>query len=286
MLGVSGAAAQIEGAVADEGRGLAVPDFFSELGQLVSPNVPGWYSDDFTAIENYYLYQQDIERLAFIGVKYYSFSIAWSRIMPFTFPDIPINSQALKHYNDVINFVLEKGMVPVVTLIHFDTPAVFIGGNYSGLLERTYLGRVNCAYQSEGFVEAMVNYGKTVMAHFADRVPIWITFNEPQWGAADGIAVDNVLKSHAQLYHFYKKELNGTGMVSMKMGAMPGVPLDPTNQTHIAAAQRYTDLWLGSFLNPIALGVDYPNAYKKTIQNYVPLTESDLQSLNGTLGKL
>ncbi|KAH8883707.1 glycoside hydrolase family 1 protein [Thozetella sp. PMI_491] len=282
MLGVSGAAAQIEGAVAQEGRAPAIPDFFEEAGQVFNPR-PDWYSSDFAATENYFLYKQDIERLAAIGIKYYSFSIPWARILPFSLPGTPVNSQALQHYSDLIDFVLQKGMVPVVTLIHFDTPAVYIGGNFTGLLQRTYLGRVNCAYQADGFVEGMVNYGKIVMSHFADRVPIWITFNEPQWGAADGIAVDNVLKSHAQLYHFYKDVIKGAGRVSMKMGAIPGVPQNPLNQSHIDAAQRYTDLWIGSLLDPLVYGKDYPEAYKKTIQNYVELSPSDLEKLNGTI---
>jgi beta-glucosidase/6-phospho-beta-glucosidase/beta-galactosidase len=29
------------------------------------------------------------------------------------------------------------------------------------------------------FEDAFVNYGKIVLSHFADRVPIWVTFNEP-----------------------------------------------------------------------------------------------------------
>lgn len=33
-------------------------------------------SKDYITNENYYLYEQDIERLASMGVKYYSFSIA------------------------------------------------------------------------------------------------------------------------------------------------------------------------------------------------------------------
>jgi beta-glucosidase/6-phospho-beta-glucosidase/beta-galactosidase len=52
---------------------------------------------DYVANENYYLYKQDIERLAAMGVKYYSFSIAWSRIVPFGFAGTPVNKQGLDH---------------------------------------------------------------------------------------------------------------------------------------------------------------------------------------------
>jgi beta-glucosidase/6-phospho-beta-glucosidase/beta-galactosidase len=41
---------------------------------------------------NYYLYKQDIARLAAIGVPYYSFSISQSRIVPFGIAGSPVNT--------------------------------------------------------------------------------------------------------------------------------------------------------------------------------------------------
>lgn len=41
-----------------------------------------------------------------------------------------------------------------------------------GLFVEIYYGEVNFGYQNDTFEDAMVNYGKSVMAHFADRVPI------------------------------------------------------------------------------------------------------------------
>lgn len=284
IFGATGAASQIEGAVADEGRTPTVPDFLAELASLY-PVQTYTTATDFVAAENYYLYKQDIERMASIGLRYYAFSIAWARILPFTFPGTPVNSQALQHYDDLINFVLEKGMIPIVTLTHFDTPAPFIGGNFLGLTERAYFGQINFGYQNDTFEDAMVNYGQIVMTHYADRVPIWITFNEPGAGCISGPAVDHVIKAHARLSHFYHDALNGTGKVSLKTGNTPGMPLDPNNATDVAAAKHYTDLYLAAWLNPLALGIDYPDAFKATIQDYVPLTAEDLEYINGTLGK-
>ena len=62
---------------------------------------------------NYYLYKQDIARLAAIGVPHYSFSISWTRILPFGVPGSPINQEGINHYNDVINTCLEYGLIPV-----------------------------------------------------------------------------------------------------------------------------------------------------------------------------
>lgn len=290
ILGVAGSAAQIEGAIADEGRAPAIPETFVNLPPETAAKLGiRDLSPNYVTDENYYLYRQDIERLASIGMRYYSFSIAWSRILPFVFPGSPVNSQALAHYDDLINFAISKGISPVVTLHHFDTPLQFFGSNQTEILTngalRCYLGTSNLGFQHEEFEDAFVNYGKIVMAHFADRVPIWFTFNEPQVGIVNGLSVDHVIKAHAKLYHFYKDELRGTGKISMKMEIPPGVPLDPSNKAHVAATEHFNDLQLGPFLYPLALGEDYPSAYKMTVQDYVPLKKADLNTLKGTLGK-
>jgi len=98
VLGVAGAAAQIEGAVADQGRSPALPDILPNFAANI-PSLSSGYelAYDYTAIENYYLYKQDIERLASAGVKSYSFSIPWTRILPFVLPGTPINSHGVAH---------------------------------------------------------------------------------------------------------------------------------------------------------------------------------------------
>jgi hypothetical protein len=178
VLGVAGAAAQVEGAAAMEGKGpswadrMIGPEFVLEMfGQE-----PWERSHGYTAIENYFLYKQDIERLAAMGMRYYSFSISWVRILPFTLPGTPVNKEGLKHYDDLINFVLEKGMKPIVTLTHIDSPLIFypnVSTDYIG--RNPEYGFLDYRLQDPRFEDAWVNYGKIVMSHFADRVPIWVT---------------------------------------------------------------------------------------------------------------
>ena len=63
---------------------------------------------------NYYMYKDDIARIAALGVKVYSFSLSWSRILPFGRG--PVNELAIAHYNDVINTCIEYNVIPMVTL--------------------------------------------------------------------------------------------------------------------------------------------------------------------------
>ncbi|KAK2589882.1 hypothetical protein QQS21_012435 [Conoideocrella luteorostrata] len=271
-FGVSSSASQIEGATADEGKSPSLMDI------LVRDSRPKAYITN----EHYYLYKQDIERVAAMGVKYFSFSIAWTRILPFALPGTPVNQEGIDHYNDVINFILEKGMVPSVTLLHFDTPLQFYGSNVTTAADKPEIGYVNGAYQNETFPDAFVHYAKVAMAHYADRVPVWYTFNEPLLYTQNAKSVHNVIKSHARVYHWYKEELKGTGRISLKFNNNFGVPRNPNSPADVYAADHFNSIQLGPFCNPIYLGKDYPESFKKTFPDYVPLSEEDLKYIGGT----
>jgi hypothetical protein len=238
ILGVAGSAVQIEGAIAEEGR---APTLMEILIVPDSENSP-----EYVTNENYYLYKQDIERLAAMGVKYYSFSISWTRILPFALEGTPVNRQGLDHYDDLINFVLSKGMQPTVTLIHYDTPVQFYGKNLSSFADRATVGYLNGGYQNETFEDSFVYYGKILMTHFADRVPIWFTFNEPLLNSLNGKSVDTVIKSHARLYHFYHEEIGGTGKISLKLNDNFGLPKDPKNPAEVHAANHFNEYQLAT----------------------------------------
>lgn len=279
MLGVAASAVQIEGAIADEGRTPVHMDALS----LFSPGA----APDFVTNENYYLYKQDIERIASMGVSYYRFSIPWTRILPFVLPGTPVNEQGLAHYDDLINFVLEKGMLPAVVLHHTDSPLEFYTNISSiPIMPGTGIGYTDSGFQlsynNVSFQDAFVNYGKIVMIHFADRVPIWWTFNEPLLGARNGKSIDAVIKAHARLYHFYHDEIRGTGKLSITLNDNFGVPRDPSKYEDVDAANHFNSFQLATFANSIFLGQDYPESYTSSIPDHVPLSKEDLQYINGT----
>ncbi|KAL2824240.1 glycoside hydrolase superfamily [Aspergillus cavernicola] len=270
LFGVAASAAQIEGAIALEGRGPTL------MEKLIQDNRPKNYITN----ENYYLYKQDLQRLAAMGVKYYSFSIPWSRILPFTVPGSPINEEGIKHYDDLINYILELGMVPVLTIIHFDSPLYFLkDANISATPD---IGYNNGGYWHPEFVDAFVNYGKILFTHFADRVPVWTTFNEPLLYAYNFTGINNVVQAHAQLYHYYHDVLGGTGKIGFKLNNNFGVPKDPENQTDIDIADRFNEMQLGGFGNPLCLGEQYPESLLQTLPGTQPLTKEELKYVSNT----
>lgn len=270
VFGVAGSAAQVEGAVGLEGRSPTIQE------NLVDASQP----KNYVTNENYYLYKQDIQRLAAMGVKYYSFSIPWTRILPFVVPGSPVNEQGIKHYDDLINTILDAGMQPAVTLLHFDSPWLFVSSdNFSAHPD---IGNANGGYQNETFVESFVNYAKVVLTHYADRVPVWFTFNEPFLYSFNFTGANNVVHAHAQAYHFYKDELKATGKMGIKFNDNFGVPRDPSNSSDVQAANRFQEIQLGLYANPIFLGKQYPESVLTTLPGAKPLSEDELSYIGNT----
>ncbi|RFU26418.1 hypothetical protein B7463_g9920, partial [Scytalidium lignicola] len=96
-------------------------------------------------------------------------------------------------------------------------------------------------------------YAKQIMTRYGDRVPFWVSVNEPNLEPVDN-ALTNIFTTHANLYDWYKNELRETGQITMKFTNNLGIPLDRNNLADVAAALRYQDFSLGIMSNPLLLG--------------------------------
>src|ERR687890_655258 len=77
VWGAATAAYQIEGAVAEDGRGESIWDRFSQT--------PGRTANGETgdvACDHYHRWAEDLDLLAELGVGAYRFSIGWPRVLP------------------------------------------------------------------------------------------------------------------------------------------------------------------------------------------------------------
>lgn len=80
---------------------------------------------------SYYYYKVDNARLQALGIPAYSFSISWSRVFPFGAG--PVNQKGIEYYDNVIEDMISRDVLPVVTLFHWDTPLALFnsyGGEY------------------------------------------------------------------------------------------------------------------------------------------------------------
>lgn len=203
IWGVGSSAQQCEGAPQAEGSGPSL------LDSLFHNLLVGLNNSDVSAL-NYYLYKDDIARLAAAGVQSYSFSIKWSRVVPFGKAGSPINEEAVAHYMDIIDTCRQYGLNPIVTLTHFDTPAKL--APVEGVLTDLLFGAFNAGYDQETFVDDYLYYAKYIVAKFGDKVGTFFTFNEPQGVSANVLGARNVQLAHAQLYRFYHSMVNGNAV--------------------------------------------------------------------------
>ena len=71
--GAATAAAQIEGAAFEDGKGESIWDRFARVRKIDAPTI---------ACDHYYRYREDVALLRQLGVVNYRFSVAWPRIIP------------------------------------------------------------------------------------------------------------------------------------------------------------------------------------------------------------
>ena len=75
------------------------------------------------ACDHYHRYEEDIRLLAEAGLNAYRFSVEWARIEP---EEGRFDENEIAHYRDVIACCKKHGVEPVVTLMHFTSPAWLI----------------------------------------------------------------------------------------------------------------------------------------------------------------
>ena len=155
--GAATAAYQVEGAATEDGRGVSIWDTFSH-----TPGRTLHGDNGDIAADHYHRVADDMTLAADFGHNAYRFSIAWPRIMPDG--SGTVNERGLDHYERAVDTMLERGIEPMATLFHWDLPQAL--DDRGGWLAR------DTAYR-------FADYADVVFARLGDRVPKWLTLNEP-----------------------------------------------------------------------------------------------------------
>lgn len=156
--GVATSAFQIEGGRYEDGKGESIWDRFSDAGRIPDPG-------DITC-DHYHRWEEDVALMADLGVTAYRFSVAWTRVLPDG--DGDVNHAGLDFYRRLVNGLRDHGIVPWLTLYHWDLPQTL--QDRGGWLNR-------------GTADAFARYASVTSAALGDSVINWITHNEP-WVAA------------------------------------------------------------------------------------------------------
>ncbi len=156
--GGASAAYQIEGATGEDGRGMSVWDMFCrQEGRIVDG------SSGNVACDHYHRYKTDVDLMKKIGYKAYRFSIAWPRILPDGTGCV--NERGVDFYDRLTDSLLEAGIVPYVTLFHWDYPyALFRRGGW----------------MHPDSPKWFAAYVDVIARRLGDRIKHFFTLNEPQ----------------------------------------------------------------------------------------------------------
>ncbi len=249
--GISTAAYQVEGAHDADGKGPSIWDAFTNKKNKIYGNQNGNIACDF-----YKHYADDIALIYKLGIPNYRFSVAWSRIMPYGTGTV--NYKGIEFYNKVIDFCLELGIEPWITLYHWDLP--------QALQQRG--GWIN-----RDVVNWFTEFTACCIKNFGDRVKHWMVLNEPMvfTGAGYFLGVHAPGKKGlsnflAAAHHAALCQAEGGRIIrSLKSDCKIGTtfsyshiePYREFEQKDINAAVKVDALLNRMFLEPL-LGMGYP----------------------------
>src|SRR5579875_49413 len=276
--GVATAAYQIEGATREDGRGESVWDTFCRRPGAIRDGQSG---ED--AADHYHRWREDVELMAGLGVTAYRFSVAWPRIQPEGRG--PASPRGLDFYDRLTDALAERGIAPVPTLFHWDLPQPLEDGG---------------GWMSRDTASAFADYASLVAERLSDRVPMFITLNEPFVVTVLGYALGlhapgrSLLSGglaaghHQMLGHglaVAALRAAGSRAVAITNNYSPAWPAS-TSPADVAAAAAYDALHNRMFTDPLLLR-RYPDLSAIGVPSPAPwLRDGDLRVISAPLDAL
>lgn len=277
LWGVATSAYQIEGSPLADGAGASIWHRFTHTPGTILNGDTG-----DTACDHYHRWRQDIALMRELGLKAYRFSTAWARI----FPEGKgrLNPAGLDFYSRLVDTLLEAGIVPMLTLFHWDLPAAL--QDSGGWTNR------DCA----GW---FADYAWQMVRSLGTRVPLWVTHNEP-WvvttlgyllgqhapgmrdlGAAARVA-HHLLLGHALAVQAFRSENPPNAQIGIVNNLSPHHPASdsPMDQQ---VAEFHHQFVNRLFLDPLFEG-RYPERVLATLSEFVPpIQEGDMELIQAPI---
>jgi beta-glucosidase len=250
VWGTATSAYQIEGAANEDGRGESIWDRFSKSDSHIEDGSTG-----DVACDHYHRWREDVGLMKQLAIGAYRFSVAWPRIIPVGRG--AINPRGLEFYDRLVDALLAHGIVPFVTLYHWDLPQPL---------------QDEGGWTARSTALSFVEYADVVSRRLGDRVKNWITHNEPWCSSLLGYQIGkhapgirdwpsalasshHILLSHGLATPVIRRNSPGA-KVGIALNLSPYVAASPSPED--ADACRHLDGWMNRwFLDPIFRG-SYP----------------------------
>ncbi|WP_375386639.1 GH1 family beta-glucosidase [uncultured Microbacterium sp.] len=250
LFGAATAAYQIEGAAHEDGRRDSIWDAFSRVPGAV---INGDNGD--VACDHYHLYRDDVALMKSMGLQTYRFSTSWSRVRP---DGGRINPAGIDFYKRLTDELLDAGILPWLTLYHWDLP--------QALQERG-------GWTNRETAELFTEYALDMHDALGDRVNVWTTLNEPwcssflsytagvhapgHYSTTEGmLAAHHLLLGHGQTVTELRAR-DSSLELGITLNLTVADPADPTDPADVAAARKIDGRFNRWFLDPVFRG-EYP----------------------------
>ena len=260
LWGAATSAYQVEGGVAEGGRGPSIWDTFAHTsGKTVHADTGD------VACDHYHRWAEDLDLVQDLGLTAYRMSVSWARLQPAGHG--PLNPAGVAFYRSVLGRLREDGVRPFVTLYHWDMPQVLedLGG-----------------WPVRDTAQRFADYAAATTAALGDLAEDWITVNEP-WcqaflGYESGIHApgrtslpDAVAAAHhLNLGHGLavaairaERPADRIGVADLVTDVVAASEADDD----VAAAARYDASGNRLFLDPVLLG-RYPDAVRELYEPF------------------
>lgn len=268
LWGTATSAYQVEGSPLADGAG---PNIWHRFAHEPGTILGGATGD--VACDHYHRYRDDVGLMADLGLNAYRFSIAWARLLPRGRGRL--NTRGFDFYDRLVDALLERDIVPMATLYHWDLPL--------GLEDKG-------GWLNDDTARWFGDYADLAYRAFADRVPFWVTINEPavvmekgyvlgvyapgHRNAAEAPAVArNLLRAHGYAVQAYRDR--GDGAIGIAVNVQPAYPA--TDAEPDRAAARRVNAWRNlQFLDAILLGQSPPELPGMFGRDWRALAESEM----------
>ena len=250
IWGVAAAAYQTEGAWNIDGKSESNWDHFSRIPGKIERGENADVATDF-----YHRYEEDIDLIKSMNFKAFRFSLSWPRIIPAGTGEV--NRKGLEFYHKVIDKCLSAGIVPLITIFHWDMPQQLESQG---------------GWANRNIVQWFSEYVDVVTKEYGRKVKNWMVINEQLSftgnGYLEGLFAPGKksLKSFMRAVHYSVLANAEGGRIIRKNvpdanigSTFANTWVEPVDQAekNIAAAERMDAVMNRLFIEP-CLGLGYP----------------------------
>jgi beta-glucosidase len=181
---------------------------------------------------------EDFDMMADMGLDTYRLGLDWSRIEPH--PGV-FDDDAVSKYREMLEYLIERGIKPLVTLLDFSLPC-----------------KLKCGFGKPESIAVFERYVRFAADRFGDLVDDWITISNPNTYTTKNFPFTMLVYKHLTMAHIKAYKTIHEACPNARVGAAFNLrafsPYNPLNPADIAAAKLMKYLFQDAIIECMATG--------------------------------